>query len=83
MEKASCELFQSIGDLKNIRPLEAENLFSSLAEAVITNSLKLPHTFPSESRKGKPEWNAHVSEAYDIAKEARKAWLLPCSDNDD
>ncbi|XP_041472747.1 uncharacterized protein LOC121422011 [Lytechinus variegatus] len=81
MERDAAKLFRSIRVMNDIHPQDAENLLLSLAESMISHSMELPHSFPSGERKGKPEWNVAVNTAYNIAKEARKSWLLSCQDD--
>ncbi|XP_063961110.1 uncharacterized protein LOC129267838 [Lytechinus pictus] len=83
MEKISLNLFRSLSNIDHIPLSEAENLLSSFSDFMVSYSVNLPHTLPNGKKKGKAEWNGEVSQAYKLAKESRKTWLLTETTNKD
>ena len=73
LKSQSKELLESVGN-KRITKEIVDELLYSLSSAMIQCSLELPHSFPSNSKPGKPEWNPQTEVKYKASLRAWKQW---------
>ena len=71
LESQSKELLESVGNKRKTKEIVDDY---SLSSAMIQCSLELPHSFPSNSKPGKPEWNPQTKVKYKASLRAWKQW---------